>query len=61
MAEFQLVLNAQEKEYLLNLLKAALGETRVEVHRTHTPGYREQVLGEENLVRGLLAKLQPPA
>jgi hypothetical protein len=60
MAEFHLVLNEQEKAYLEGLLKSALGETRVEVHRTHTPDYRQQVLGEEELVRQLLAKVQKP-
>jgi hypothetical protein len=60
MAEFHLVLNEQEKAYLERILKSALGETRVEVHRTHTPDYRQQVLGEEELVRQLLAKVQKP-
>jgi hypothetical protein len=58
MAEFQLTLNEREKQYLEALLKSALGETRVEAHRTHTPDYRQQVLGEEELVRQLLAKVQ---
>jgi hypothetical protein len=61
MADFHLPLNAQEKDYLLGLLKTMLTETRVEVHRTHTPGFREKVIDEENLVRGLLTKLQQPA
>ena len=61
MADFHLPLSAQEKNYLLGLLKTMLTETRVEVHRTHTPGYREAVLGEESLERGLLAKLQAVA
>lgn len=60
MAEFHLVLNEQEKAYLERILKSALGETRVEVHRTHTPDYRQQVLGEEELVRQLLAKVKKP-
>jgi hypothetical protein len=42
------------------LLKHALGETRVEVHRTHTPGYREDVKAEESLLRGLLKKIERP-
>ncbi len=61
MADFHLPLNAQEKDYLLGLLKTMLTETRVEVHRTHTPGFREKVIAEEDLVRGLLTKLQQPA
>src|SRR3954453_20557911 len=47
MAEHYLVLTAEEREYLANRLNSALSETRVEVHRTHTPAYRERVLHEE--------------
>jgi hypothetical protein len=58
MAEFHLVLSEQEKSYLEGILKSALSETRVEVHRTHTPDYRTQVLSEEDLVRKLIDKVQ---
>lgn len=58
MGDMQFTLTASEREYLLGLLEAALGDTRVEVHRTHTPGYREQVLQQENLIRQLLGKLR---
>jgi hypothetical protein len=58
MNEAQLVLTSEERDYLVRLLQSALKETRVEVHRTHTPGFREAVLGEESLVRNLLAKVQ---
>jgi hypothetical protein len=54
----QLALTAQEREFLTGLLETALGETRVEVHRTHTPDYREQVLGQEELIRQLLQKVR---
>ncbi len=57
--KFQLTLSEREKQFLEALLKAALGETRVEAHRTHySPDYRQQVLGEEELVRQLLAKVE---
>jgi hypothetical protein len=39
-------------------VQRALQEVRVEVHRTHTPDFREGVMDEEGLIRGLLAKLQ---
>jgi hypothetical protein len=58
MAEFHLLLNAQEREELLRVLRSSLGETRVEVHHTHTPGFRENVKHEEEVIRGLLQKLQ---
>jgi hypothetical protein len=56
--EFNLKVSAEERAELLRLLQRELGDTRVEVHRTHTPAYRDQVLHQENLVRALLEKLQ---
>jgi len=58
MAEFNLVIDEQERKELMRLLKNSLGETRVEVHRTHTPGYREDVKHEEQVIRNLLQKVQ---
>jgi len=61
MVETRLTLNSDEKEYLLRLLRTAVGETRVEVHRTHTPNYREMVLAEEVLLKELISKLEKAA
>jgi hypothetical protein len=58
MPDTTLVLNEQERAELLMLLKYSLGEVRSEVHRTHTPGYREDVQAEEAVLRGLLKKLE---
>jgi hypothetical protein len=58
MAEFTLTLNENERAELTLLLEQSLKETRVEVHRTHTPGYRENVQREEQVLRGLLEKLR---
>jgi len=58
MAEFDLKINEQERTELLRLLTSSLGETRVEVHRTHTPDYRETVKHEEDVIRHLLEKIQ---
>ncbi len=58
MAEFTLTLNSQERAELLRLLENSLKETRVEVHRTHTPGFRENVQLEEQVLRGLLDKVR---
>ena len=58
MGEFNLVITEQEREELLRLLKSSLGETRVEVHRTHTPGFREDVKHEEQVIRTLLEKVE---
>lgn len=52
-----LELTPDEAHYLAELLNRALAEARVEMHRTRTTDYRRQVHQEEDLVRGLLAKL----
>ncbi len=61
MAEQQLTLTAGEHELLVALLSEAQKEARVEEHRTRTLSYREQVVHREELIAGLLAKLQPVA
>jgi hypothetical protein len=61
MNEVVLRLTEEEREVLRRLLDSALGESRVEVHRTHfSPGYREQVLEEESCIAGLLEKIGDP-
>ena len=61
MAESRIVLSQEEREYLLRLLETAMGETRVEAHRTHQPDFRTKVLAEEELLRGLISKLEKSA
>jgi hypothetical protein len=56
MAEQNLVINEQERSELARVLRNYLGETRVEVHHTHTPGYREEVKHEEEVLRGAAPK-----
>lgn len=58
MAELQVTLTAEERQYLLNLLNATLKDMRVEEHRTRKPSYREYVVQDETIVTGLLNKLQ---
>ena len=59
MADISLNVTSEEADALRRLVEAALGDTRVEVHRTHhTPEFREQVMQEEIVLRGLVAKLQ---
>ena len=49
----------EERVEMVRLLEQILGETRVEIHRTHyNPNYRDRVIGQEALLRGLLVKLQ---
>lgn len=58
MPEFTLTLTEAERAELLRLLEQSFKDTRVEVHRTHTPGYRESVQLEEATLRGLIDKLK---
>ena len=49
-------LDEEEKSELRQLLETALQEVRVEVHRTHTPDYRAQLLQREELLKRLIDK-----
>jgi hypothetical protein len=53
-----LTLSEEEKGELLQLLEHALGDLRVEVHRTHTPDFRAQLLRREDLLRRLIEKFR---
>jgi hypothetical protein len=48
----------EERVEMVRLLEQSLKETRGEIHKTHTPEYRDRVIGQEALLRGLLVKLQ---
>ncbi len=52
------VLDEEERSELSQLLDHALRETRVEVHHTHTPDFRDQVQRREEVLRRLLEKLR---
>jgi len=49
-------ISEEERAELIRLLDRALGESRVESHRTHTPEFRDRVLREQSLLRGLLER-----
>jgi hypothetical protein len=57
MAEMQLTLTTEEREFLAGLLEIVLNDTLVEEHRTRTPTYRAHVIHQEILINGLLSKL----
>ena len=63
MTAISVTLSPEEQKLMRRMLESALGETRVEVHRTHfSPDYREELKHEEQLLRSLLAKMsQGPA
>jgi hypothetical protein len=58
MAEHQLTLTAEERQYLQELLEITLKETQIEEHRTRKPTYRKEVLRREDLTQALLTKLR---
>jgi hypothetical protein len=59
MSDMNVTLSTDEMAMLKRLVESALGETRVEVHRTHfTPELREELKQEETLLRGLVEKFQ---
>lgn len=57
-AQYILRLTEAERIELTRLLETALGDVRSEVHRTHSPAFRDQVLQEEDTIRALLEKLR---
>jgi hypothetical protein len=61
MAEFQITLSADEREYLGRLLQVALKETRIEEHRTRTPTFRDHIVHQEEVIVELLRKLGQPS
>jgi hypothetical protein len=58
MAEPQLTLTAEERQFLVGLLEMVLKDTLVEEHRTRTLSYREHILHREELINSLLSKLR---
>lgn len=58
MADVNVSLSTDEMALLRRMLKTALGDVRVEVHRTHQPEFREEVKEEEEILRGLVEKFK---
>lgn len=57
-SSYTLTLSGQERDSLLGLLRQALGESRVEAHRTHTPDFRDLVLDQQAIIRALVEKVE---
>ena len=57
MNQFQLLLNAEEKEILVTLLEREISQRLIEEHRTRTPSFREHIQHDELVLQGVLAKL----
>ncbi len=54
----QLELSSEERSVLERIVDSALGEMRVEVRRTTTPKYHDDLLAEAERVRNLLARIK---
>ena len=54
----QLDLDAAERDILLNILEHELREKRVEVRRTSTPDYHDQLKDEERVIEALTKRLR---
>jgi hypothetical protein len=54
----QVMLGDEERAELARILETALADIRVEIHRTHTPDFRDQVQRREAVLRGLANKLR---
>jgi hypothetical protein len=57
MADTQIALSAEERDFLATLLQAALKETRIEEHRTKALSFREHIIHKEELLNAILAKI----
>jgi hypothetical protein len=57
MADTQMTLTPDERNYLVQVLETSLKNHRVEEHRTRAPSYREKILREEEVLIQLLTKL----
>lgn len=56
--ESALTLTAEERAELLRLLEREIADIRVEIRRTSTPDYHDQLREEETLLRLLAVKLR---
>jgi hypothetical protein len=54
----QLELAAEDREILERIVERALTEMRVEVRRTSTPKYHDQLAADEARVKELLARIR---
>jgi hypothetical protein len=62
MPETQISLSPPEREFLIDLLRQTLGDSRVEVRRTEfSSDFRHQLQEQEGVLRGLIDKLSSSA
>jgi hypothetical protein len=54
----QLDIDGNERDILLHILEYELREKRVEVRRTSTPDYHDQLKAEERVIASLMDRLR---
>jgi len=54
----RLELSIADRDALIQLVEQTLSDKRVEVRRTSTPSYHDQLVSEEHALEGLLVKLK---
>lgn len=54
----QIMLPAEERDFVVELLKDVVKEARVEEHRTRSPSYREHISLREEALSAVLQKLE---
>jgi hypothetical protein len=60
-SEPTLALSASERDFLVDLLRTVLKDSRIEEHRTRTPSFRTLIVEREKMIASLLQKLGAPA
>jgi hypothetical protein len=55
--QLSLVLNEEERTQLLSVLTQVLRDTRIEIHRTEAPDYREWVEHRETILQDITNRL----
>ena len=53
-----IMLTAEERDFLVELLKDVVKEARVEEHRTRSPSFREHISRREDALSAILQKLE---
>jgi hypothetical protein len=54
-------LTADERDYLLRLLREELGRLKAEIHRTEAADFKERLRSDEAILQGLLARIETDA
>jgi hypothetical protein len=56
-----LTLTADERDYLLNLLRQELGRLKSEINRTEAAGFKDELKADEAMLLAVIARLENDA